>query len=94
MPVRAVAADERAPAKHTTVAAAVADGSQRDQLVAMRARIAKAIDEPNIRGADLAALSRRLLEIGREIEAIDADVKQTDAEKQATPDAKFDASAV
>ncbi|MDO9378644.1 MAG: hypothetical protein Q7T56_07325 [Nocardioidaceae bacterium] len=35
----------------------------------MRARLATALDDPNIRGADLAALSRRMLEIAKEIEA-------------------------
>lgn len=36
----------------------------------MRRRIARTLDDPNTPARDLAALSRRQLEIGREIEAI------------------------
>jgi hypothetical protein len=36
----------------------------------MRRRIATALDDPNTAARDLAALSRRQLEIGREIDAI------------------------
>ena len=93
--LRAVAAGEKAEQKPSlTVTAAVESGSQRDQLVAMRTRIAKAIDDPNIRGADLAALSRRLLEIGREVDAIDVAAKQEAAEGDEAADEAFDASAV
>jgi hypothetical protein len=98
--LRAVAPNEKAPSKPrpkppTTVAQAVETGTQRDQLVAMRARIAKAIDDPNIRGADLAALSRRLLEIGREVDALDvADKQEAKENAEASPDEAFDASAV
>jgi len=95
-PLRAVADGEKADVKKppATVTAAVESGTQRDQLVAMRARIAKAIDDPNIRGADLAALSRRLLEIGREVDAIDVAAKQEAAEGDEAADEAFDASAV
>jgi hypothetical protein len=92
--LRAVAPDEKAAAKKalTSVSQAVDEGDQRDQLVAMRSRIAKAIDDPNIRGADLAALSRRLLEIGKEIEAIDARTAEEARESaDATPDDRWEA---
>lgn len=45
-------------------------GSRIEELRAMRRRIAKAMDDVNTPARDLAALSRRQLEIGREIEAI------------------------
>lgn len=96
-PLRAVAADEKLPAKRkspATVAEAVADGTRRDELVAMRVRIARAIDDPNIRGADLAALSRRLLEVGKEIEAIDAAAEEEAAESADVADEAFDAEAL
>lgn len=92
--LRAVAPDEKAPTRRQvqTVLEAVADGNQRDQLVAMRTRIAKAIDDPNIRGADLAALSRRLLEIGKEIDAIDSRLAEEAREDaDATPDDEWEA---
>ena len=71
---------------------ALADGNRRDELVALRARVARAIDDPNIRGADLAALSRRLLEIGKELEAIDAQAAEEAAESaEATADDRWEA---
>lgn len=92
-PLRAVAVDEKPVAKPQSVSQAVDEGTRRDQLVAMRARIAKAIDDPNIRGADLAALSRRLLEIGKDIEAIDAADEGDDiGDAAATPDEEWSAN--
>lgn len=82
------------PKGPVTVSEAVSRGTRRDELVAMRARIARAIDEPNIRGADLAALSRRLLEVGKEIEAIDVALKQEAAEGGDVADEQLDAEAL
>jgi hypothetical protein len=85
----------RKKAEPKSVAEASADGTARQELVALRSRIAKAIDDPNIRGADLASLSRRLLEIRKEIEAIDAREEQEASEDAAeVEDGDFDASAV
>ncbi|NUR28495.1 MAG: hypothetical protein HOV76_32335 [Hamadaea sp.] len=94
--MRAVSPEERrSPRKApSSVAQAVESGTRRDELVAMRTRIAKAIDDPNIRGADLAALSRRLLEIGKEIEAIDSAAEQEDRDANPSPDEAFDSSAI
>jgi hypothetical protein len=91
--LRAVSPDEKPPTRKQflSVLDAVADGEQRDQLVAMRTRVAKAIDDPNIRGADLAALTRRLLEIGRELEALDAKAAEEDEDADVIPDAAWDA---
>lgn len=94
-PLRAVAPDEKAAPNPVTVAEASAEGTARQELVALRARIAKAIDDPNIRGADLASLSRRLLEIRKEIDAIDSRHAQ-EAEEDAAEaeDGDFDAASV
>lgn len=48
-----------------------ATGSRRDLLVAMRDMVARNLDE-GVPARELAALTRRLLEITKEIEAIDA----------------------
>jgi hypothetical protein len=95
-PLRAVAPDEKPVRKSpTTVAEASSDGTARDELVALRARIAKAIDSPDIRGADLASLSRRLLEIRKEIDVIDAREEQEEADDAAeVEDGDFDAASV
>lgn len=70
-PLRAVASDEKAePKRPLTILEAAEDGSRIEELRAMRRRIARALDDPNTQARDLAALSRRQLEIGKEIEAI------------------------
>lgn len=68
---------------------AAAAGSYRDLLVALRDNIAGQIDE-GIQARDLAALSRRLLEISKEIEAIDAAENGDDiGEAAVTPDEEW-----
>ncbi len=66
--LRAVSSDET-PQKLSILEAAER-GSRLEELKAMRRRIARAMDDPNTPARDLAALSRRQLEIGREVEAI------------------------
>ena len=69
--LRSVAPDEvPEPSKVFTILEAAEDGSRLEELRAMRRRLARALDDPNTPARDLAALSRRQLEIGREIEAI------------------------
>lgn len=94
-PLRAVAPDEKPPAPtFTTIQAAADKGSARDLLVQMRNRIAKTLDEPNCPARDQASLSRRLLEIRKEIEAIDAAAEQEAAERDEVADEAFDAEAL
>ena len=79
------------PAAPLTVASAAASGTPRDLLVALRARIASDIDDPDTPARDLAALSRRLLEIARDINAIDARDQGDDVGRAAaTPDEAWD----
>lgn len=94
--LRAVSADEKppAPAKPLTIADAAKDGSTRDVLVASRDRIARALDDPNIAARDLASNSKRLMEIIREIEAIDAREEHDGGAGDEVEDGTFDASAV
>ena len=47
-------------------------GSTRDALAATRDRIAAALDSDKTLARDLASLSKRLMEVMKEIEAIDA----------------------
>lgn len=94
--LRAVAAEEKAPVKvpPRSIVEAAGSGSARDLLVAMRNRIAKTLDEPNCPARDQASLSRRLLEIRREIEAIDVAVAQEAAERADVADEEFDTEAL
>ena len=68
-------------ADRMTVVEAAEDGSTRDLLVAMRARIAQAVGDPDTPARDLAALTKRLVEVVRDIEAIDA--REEEAESHA-----------
>lgn len=69
--LRAVEPDEKPePKRPSTILEAAEAGSRIEELRAMRRRIAKALDDPNTAARDLAALSRRQIEIGRDIEAI------------------------
>ena len=63
-----------------SVADAAAKGSHRDLLVAMRERIATAVSDPDCPPRDLAALTRRLQDIAKEIEAIDLRAEQESKE--------------
>ena len=82
-------------AKPKTVTQAAASGSSRDLLVAMRDRIAVAVENPNTPARDLAALTKRLTEVMREISAIDA-AKDQEADDDASEveDGDFDAASV
>lgn len=78
-----------------TVTQAAADGSTRELLVALRARIATSVQDPSTPARDLAALTRRLQDIVREIEAIDQREKQDALEQGAAEvDESFDPEAV
>ena len=95
-PLRAVSADEkRAPVVPKTVTDAAKAGSTRELLVAMRDRVAKDVQNENTPARDLAALTKRLMEIVRDIEAIDARAEQEASEGAAkVEDGEFDASAI
>lgn len=71
-PLRAVGPDETAPPKDEpkTVLEAAESGDRMAELVQIRRVIAKALDNENTSPRDLAALSRRQMEISREIEAL------------------------
>jgi len=92
--LRAVTEDERKPHPKSVTQAADA-GTHRELLVAMRGRVAKAVEDPNTPARDLAALTRRLIEIAREIEAIDARAGEGElGDAASTPDADFNPEAL
>lgn len=77
----------------TSVTEAASEGTRLDLLVAMRARVAAAVEDPNTPPRDLAALTRRLLEIANEIAAIEAQAELAEdsvAAATAIPDEPFD----
>jgi hypothetical protein len=94
-PLRVVEPGEKArPARVKSVTEAAQAGTTRELLVATRDRIARAVEDPNTAARDLAALTKRLMETVREIEAIDARDEQEADEHVEVSDGEFDASAV
>lgn len=92
--LRAVPPDEKPPAKPKSVAEAAKSGSHRDLLEAMRDRIAVAVSNPECPPRDLAALTRRLQDIAKEIEAIDLRVKEEGQDVEFVEDEGWDAEAL
>lgn len=96
-PLRAVRAGEKPakpPVKPMSVAEAAKSGDHRALLVAMRERVAKAVADVDCPPRDLAALTRRLQEIAKEIESIDLRAKEEAKEGGAVPDEEWDAEAL
>jgi hypothetical protein len=92
-PLRAVKAGEGAP-KSKTVAEAAQGGDHRELLVAMRERIAKTVSDPDCPPRDLAALTRRLQDIAKEIETIDLRAKEEALEDGVTDDEDWNEEAL
>lgn len=95
-PLRVAAPGEKPQAKvrALSIIEAAEAGDPRALLVAMRGRVAKTVEDPNCPPRDLAALTRRLQEISREIEAIDARAKQEADEGGHVPDEAWDETAL
>lgn len=93
-PLRAVTPDERAGEAVLSITEAADKGTPRQLLVAMRSRIAKTIEDPNCPARDLSSLSKRLQEINKDIDALDAKAKQEGQESARHADAQLDASAI
>lgn len=92
--LRAVGPGERAK-KKLSVSEAAATGDHRSLLVAMRERIAKTVADPDCPPRDLAALTRRLQDISKEIEQIDLRLREEGSDADALEgDEEFDPSSV
>lgn len=95
--LRAVGPDEKAEQKRPlTLTEASALGDTLAELRAMRVRNAEIMSGPNIQGRDFAALSRRQIEIGREIDALVLKARQEAEEDggSGTPDEEWDSEAI
>lgn len=94
--LRAVAPDEKPERKRNpSVIEAAESGDHRQLLIAMRERIARTVNNPDCPPRDLAALTRRLQDIAKEIEILDLRAKEEAAQDGGTSaDEQFDASAI
>lgn len=88
------ATHETPPKKPLTVTDAASAGTHRDLLVAMRARVATAVQDPNTPARDLAALTRRLMEIAKDIEAMDAAAREEAEDLADAPDEDWNEAAI
>ncbi|MCW4458176.1 hypothetical protein [Microbacterium sp. MPKO10] len=92
--LRAVGPNDKPVAK-LSVSQAAATGDHRSLLVAMRERIAATVSNPDCPPRDLAALTRRLQDIAKEIEQIDLRAKEDGADAaDVAADEEWDASAL
>ena len=93
--LRTVAVDEKPPpAPPKSVTQAASDGTTRELLVAMRTRIAMAVEDRNTPARELASLTKRLVEVVRDIEAIDAREEQEANRAAETADETFRSEAI
>lgn len=94
--LRAVAEDEKPvkPVKPLSVREAATAGTHRDLLVAMRARIAEAVTDVECPPRDLAALTRRLQDIAKEIEQLDIRDLEEGGGVEVVEDEEWDAEAL
>jgi transposase len=74
-----------------SVSQAAESGTERELLVAMRRRIATAVDDPDTAARDLASLTKRLNEVVREIKAIDARGEEKGAKSGPASDEEWSA---
>lgn len=93
-PLRAVAPGEQPTRSQRSVVDAAKSGSQRELLVAMRDRIAAAVAKADCPPRDLAALTKRLQDIARDIAMIDAQAEDESQLSAGVVDDRFDSSAV
>ena len=85
---------KRRSKRKMTVTQAASDGSTRELLVAMRDRVARAVENPDTPARDLAALTKRLMDIAREIKAIDTQDTAEAGGRIDTRDEEFDPSTI
>lgn len=79
--------------KPKTIAEAAESGSTIDELRMMRMRIARTLDDPNCPPRDLAALSRRQIELGKEIDALERQQREAE-DAEPTPDEAWNEEAI
>ena len=93
--LRAVQADDapEEPLRKPTMVEAAASGDHKALLVAMRDRIAVAVQNPECPPRDLASLTRRLAEVAREIKAMEL-AEQQEADESVPDDVEFDPASV
>lgn len=89
--LRVVSDEDRRPVE--SVSDAVEFGSRLDELVQMRKVVARTIDT-SASARDLAALTKRLTEISKEVEVLRREAVEEAQDAAERPDEAFDAQAI
>lgn len=93
--IRAVGPDEKPPTiDPKTVLEAAESGDRLAEMAAMRRVIARALDNENTSPRDLAALSRRQIELSREIDALKRQKAEEAAEDDVSADEEWSEEAI
>lgn len=92
--LRAVEPGDVEPRPVTSVSDAAEFGTRVDELVQMRKVIARAIDDETTSARDLAALTRRQIEISKEIEGLRKEWAEEARESEVSDDERFSAEAI
>ena len=94
MALRVVAPDEvHSPARPKTIVEAAEDGSRLELLRALRLRLARAVQD-QCPPRDLAALTRRLDDVAKQIEGMELAAQQEDREQLDVDDEDWSAEAL
>lgn len=91
-PLRAVGPDEKA--ERTEPKTVLESGDRVAELTAMRRVIARALDNENTSPRDLAALSRRQIEISKEIDALRRQKLEEERESDISADEEWSEEAI
>lgn len=92
--LRAVKPGEKAPRKPMTIIQAIEAGDRLAELEATHRRIGRAVQDEDTPARDLASLTRRQMEISKEIEALRRQVAEEATDAADTADEAFDAEAI
>lgn len=92
--LRAVGPEDSGHRLVTSVSDAAEFGTRVDELVQMRKVIARVIDDESTSARDLAALTRRQIEISKEIEGLRKEWAEEARESDVSDDEEFSAEAV
>lgn len=92
--LRAIGPDDAPEPRVLAVDVAAAEGTELELLMAMRDRVASTVADPNCPPRDLAALTRRLREITKDIEALRAREREEAADAAEVADEAWDSEAI
>ena len=85
---------KKKPVRAKTVTQAAKSGDQKQLLIALRDRIAKTVEDPETPARDLAALSRRLMEISKDLRGIEMQEAEDGSVVEQGEDEPFDPETV